>query len=86
MTKIYNILKPKDRLNFNTINAVNERKMKLNKKEENNNNSLKITQKKNQLERFRQLQKKYGKIYEKKKNESLTFEEKIKNYINYKVL
>ena len=61
MTKIYNILKPKDRLNFNTINAVNERKMKLNKKEENNNNSLKITSKKNQLERFRQLQKKYGK-------------------------
>ena len=86
MTKIYNILKPKDRLNFNTINAVNERKMKLNKKEENNNNSLKITSKKNQLERFRQLQKKYGKIYEKKKNESLTFEEKIKNYINSKTI
>ena len=90
MTKIYNILKPEDKLKFNTINTLSKTTSKFKPKEEINNNSKnnssRITLKTSELQRFRQLQKKYGKIYEKKRNESISFEDKIKNYINQKTI
>ena len=90
MTKIYNILKPEDKLKFNTINTLSKTDTKFRPKEESNNNSnnnsSRTSQKINEMQRFRQLQKKYGKIYEKKKNESISFEDKIKNYINQKTI
>ena len=88
MTKIYNILKPEDKFKFNTINSLSKTNSKFRPKEENisNNTSSRTSQKLNEMQRFRQLQKKYGKIYEKKKNESISFEDKIKNYINQKTI
>ena len=90
MTKIYNILKPEDKLKFNTINTLSKTTSKFKPKEEINNNSKnnssRVSLKTSELQRFRQLQKKYGKIYEKKRNESISFEDKIKNYINQKTI
>ena len=88
MIKIYNILKPEDKFKFNTINSLSKTNSKFRPKEESisNNTSSRTSQKFNEMQRFRQLQKKYGKIYEKKKNESISFEDKIKNYINQKTI
>ena len=87
-SKIYNILRPEDKMKFNTINAIRKNNSKFKIKEENNssNNTSIITEKKSVLQRFKQLQKKYGKIYEKKRNESISFEDRIKNYINHKTI
>ena len=87
-SKIYNILKPEDKMKFNTINAIRKNNSKFKIKEENSssNNTSIITEKKSAIQRFKQLQKKYGKIYEKKRNESISFEDRIKNYINHKTI
>ena len=87
-SKIYNILKPEDKMKYNTINAIRKNNSKFKIKEENSssNNTSIITEKKSAIQRFKQLQKKYGKIYEKKRNESISFEDRIKNYINHKTI
>ena len=88
-SKIYNILKPEDKMKFNTINAIRKNNSKFKIKEEysiSSNNTSIVTEKKSAIQRFKQLQKKYGKIYEKKRNESISFEDRIKNFINHKTI
>ena len=87
-SKLYNILKPEDKMKFNTINAIrkNNSKFKLKEDYSSSNNTSIITEKNSVMQRFKQLQKKYGKIYEKKKNESISFEDRMKNYINHKTI
>ena len=87
-SKIYNILKPEDKMKFNTINANRKNNSKFKIKEENysSNNTSILSEKKSQIQKFKLMQKKYGKIYEKKRNESISFEDRIKNYINSKTI
>ena len=84
MSKIYNkVFKPEDKIKFKTINAnktINQTS------KDNNNTSINDTYRKNEIKRVRQLQKKYGKIYEKKMKENISFEDRVKNYINHKTI
>ena len=74
-TRIYNMLKTKERkkLNYIKINIVQKKEIK-----EQNKNYLKENILKNEMERLKKLQKKYGNIYEAKKKEILYFEGKTK--------
>jgi len=83
MSKIYNILRPQDKMIFNTIN---KDKSKNKQKIDNDNNSSTIKVNKKEIERFKKMQKKYGNIYESKKKEIISFENKIKNYINHRTI
>ena len=84
MSKIYNkVFKPEDKIKFKTINAnktINQTS------KDNNNTSINDTYRKNEIKRVRQLQKKYGKIYEKKMKQNISFEDRVKNYINHKTI
>lgn len=88
MSKIYNILKPLDKSQFNTINNASDVKNNIKNKirNESNKNSYRVMTQKNEIEKFKKLQKKYGKIYEKKTKEISSFEDKINNYINHKTI
>ena len=82
MSKIYNMLKPQDRISFSTINTNGSK----NKEKNYNNNNENIKVNKKDIERFKKMQKKYGNIYESKKKEIISFENKIKNYINHRTI
>ena len=83
MSKIYNMLKPQDRISFSTINT-NKSKNKEKNYNNKNNDNTKVNKK--DIERFKKMQKKYGNIYESKKKEIISFENKIKNYINHRTI
>ena len=84
MSKIYNILREKNKIGLNIMN-IDERKSDLKNKQrdksENNNSNIKENN--NEIERFKKMQKKYGKIYETRKK---SFEDKIKNYMSHKTI
>jgi len=82
ITSMYNILKPKDRKKHNSTNKKNMKNYKTNGKSDGN---LDEKKEKNQIERLKKLQKKYGKIYMEKKRE-ISFEGKINKYINQKTI
>ena len=82
ISKIYNMLKPQDRIKFMTIN--NDTKNR--QRDESTNKNAGIEVEKNEIERFKKLQKKYGNIYNSKKKEIISFENKIKNYMNQKTI
>ena len=85
MSEIYNMLRPKDKFFFNTINKKdNDKKNK--QRDKSSKNSSGILPKKIEIEKFKKLQKKYGTIYSTKKKQTLSFEDKIKNYINQKTI
>ena len=74
ITSMYNILKPKDRKKHNSTNKKNMKNYKTNGKSDGN---LDEKKEKNQIERLKKLQKKYGKIY---------MEGKINKYVNQKTI
>ena len=82
ITSMYNILKPKDRKKHNSTNKKNMKNYKTNGKSDGN---LDEKKEKNQIERLKKLQKKYGKIYMEKKRE-ISFEGKINKYVNQKTI
>ena len=82
ITSMYNILKPKDRKKHNSTNKKNMKNYKTNGKSDGN---LDEKKEKNQIERLKKLQKKYGKIYMEKKRE-ISFEGEINKYINQKTI
>ena len=82
ITSMYNILKPKDRKKHNSTSKKNMKNYKTNGKSDGN---LDEKKEKNQIERLKKLQKKYGKIYMEKKRE-LSFEGKINKYVNQKTI
>ena len=85
MSEIYNMLRPKDKFFFNTINK-KDNDIKNKQRDKSSKNSSGILPKKIEIERFKKLQKKYGTIYSTKKKQTLSFEDKIKNYINQKTI
>ena len=82
ITSMYNILKSKDRKKHNSTNKKNMKNYKTNGKSDGN---LDEKKEKNQIERLKKLQKKYGKIYMEKKRE-ISFEGKINKYVNQKTI
>ena len=82
ITSMYNILKPKDRKKNNSTSKKNMKNYKTNGKSDGN---LDEKKEKNQIERLKKLQKKYGKIYMEKKRE-ISFEGEINKYINQKTI
>lgn len=82
ITSMYNILKPKDRKKHNSTNKKKMKNYKTNGKSDGN---LDEKKEKNQIERLKKLQKKYGKIYMEKKRE-ISFEGKINKYVNQKTI
>ena len=82
ITSMYNILKPKDRKKHNSTSKKNMKNYKTNGKSDGN---LDEKKEKNQIERLKKLQKKYGKIYMEKKRE-ISFEGEINKYINQKTI
>ena len=85
MSEIYNMLRPKDKFFFNTINK-KDNNINNKQRDKSSKNSSGILPKKIEIERFKKLQKKYGTIYSTKKKQTLSFEDKIKNYINQKTI
>ena len=85
MSEIYNMLRPKDKFFFNTINK-KDNDIKNKQRDKSSKNSSGILPKKIEIEKFKKLQKKYGTIYSTKKKQTLSFEDKIKNYINQKTI
>ena len=85
MSEIYNMLRPKDKFFFNTINK-KDNNINNKQRDKSSKNSSGILPKKIEIEKFKKLQKKYGTIYSTKKKQTLSFEDKIKNYINQKTI
>ena len=90
---IYNYVKTKHNLPMGAINKLSEREQQIfnnitnrNKNINSQNNNINVSKSKknnskSDLKRFKELQKKYEKIYERKKSSNKSLEDKFKNYL-----